>query len=73
MSCRSAWPQRNQTVIHSLQSAARGNGRTFPSAFRGCARQFEADFIVTRNVKDYKLSRIKAISPSDFVGKFLRA
>ncbi len=36
-----------------------------------CAKQFEADFIVTRNVKDYKLSLIKAISPSDFIGKFL--
>ena|SRR5258708_5845510 len=36
-----------------------------------CAKQFEADFIVTRNVKDYKLSSIKAISPSDFIGKFL--
>ncbi len=36
-----------------------------------CAEKFEADFIVTRNVKDYKLSAIKAIAPSDFIGKFL--
>jgi hypothetical protein len=36
-----------------------------------CAGKFEADFIVTRNVKDYKLSPIKAISPADFIGKFL--
>ena len=36
-----------------------------------CAKQFEADFIVTRNVKDYKLSPIKAVSPSEFIGKFL--
>jgi hypothetical protein len=36
-----------------------------------CAGKFEADFIVTRNVKDYKLSTIKAISPSYFLGKFL--
>jgi predicted nucleic acid-binding protein len=36
-----------------------------------CAKQFEADFIVTRNVKDYKLSPIKAISPPEFIGKFL--
>jgi hypothetical protein len=36
-----------------------------------CAKQFEADFIVTRNVRDYKLSPIKAISPSDFARKFL--
>ena len=38
-----------------------------------CARRFEADFIVTRNVKDYKLSPVKAILPSDFAGKFLQA
>jgi hypothetical protein len=36
-----------------------------------CARKFEADFIITRNVKDYKLSAVRAMSPSDFVGKFL--
>jgi predicted nucleic acid-binding protein len=36
-----------------------------------CAKKFEADFIVTRNVKDYKLSPIKAISPVKFIGKFL--
>jgi predicted nucleic acid-binding protein len=36
-----------------------------------CAKQFEADFIVTRNVKDYKLSPIKAVSPAEFIGKFL--
>jgi hypothetical protein len=36
-----------------------------------CAKQFDADFIVTRNVKDYKLSPIKAVSPADFIGKFL--
>jgi len=36
-----------------------------------CAKQFEADFIVTRNVKDYKHSAIKAVSPTDFIGKFL--
>ena len=38
-----------------------------------CARQFKADLIVTRNVKDYKLSAIKAVSPSDFIGKFLNS
>jgi hypothetical protein len=38
-----------------------------------CARKCEADFIITRNVRDYKLSRVKALSPSDFVGTFLRA
>jgi predicted nucleic acid-binding protein len=36
-----------------------------------CAKQFDADFILTRNVKDYKFSPIKAVSPADFIGKFL--
>jgi predicted nucleic acid-binding protein len=38
-----------------------------------CAKQFQADFIVTRNVKDYKSSTIKAISPADFVKKNFHA
>jgi predicted nucleic acid-binding protein len=37
-----------------------------------CAGKFEADFIVTRNVKDYKLSPVKAISPADFAEKIIR-
>jgi hypothetical protein len=37
-----------------------------------CAGRFSADFIVTRNVKDYKRSLVKAISPSDFARKFLQ-
>ena len=36
-----------------------------------CAGKFEADFIVTRNLKDYKLSPVKAMSPVDFAEKFL--
>jgi len=36
-----------------------------------CAVKFEADFIITRNLKDYKLSPVKAISPADFTEKFL--
>lgn len=34
-----------------------------------CAAKFEADFIVTRNVKDYRQSRIKAVAPAEFIGK----
>jgi hypothetical protein len=37
------------------------------------AKQFEADFILTRNVKDYKSSTVKAISSADFVEKFFHA
>src|SRR5712671_3664730 len=33
------------------------------------ALAFEANFIVTRNVRDYRKSPIPAISPSDFVSK----
>jgi hypothetical protein len=36
-----------------------------------CAVKFEADFIITRNLKDYKLSPIKAMSPVDFAERFL--
>jgi len=54
--------------------AVRSGFSDFEDALQSvCARQFEADFIVTRNVKDYKLSPIKAISPPDFAGKFLGA
>lgn len=28
-----------------------------------CAKSFEADYIVTRNVADYSISEIKAIMP----------
>jgi len=56
------------------REAIRAGFSDFEDALQSvCARRFEADFIVTRNVKDYKLSPIKAILPSDFVGKFLRA
>lgn len=38
-----------------------------------CAKRFGADFIVTRNVKDFRLSSVQAMSPKDFVGKYLSA
>ncbi len=31
-----------------------------------CARKFQADFIVTRNVKHFKRSPVPAITPEDF-------
>jgi predicted nucleic acid-binding protein len=53
-------------------AAIRSGFSDFEDALQSvCAKQFEADFIVTRNVKDYKLSPIKAVSPSEFVGRFL--
>jgi predicted nucleic acid-binding protein len=35
------------------------------------AEKFRADFIITRNVKDFKASAVKAISPADFNARFL--
>ena len=32
-----------------------------------CAKEFSADYIVTRNVKDYEHSSVPAISPEDFL------
>ncbi len=32
-----------------------------------CAAEVLADYIVTRNPEDYKISRIKVIEPSEFV------
>ena len=55
-------------------AAIRSGFSDFEDALQSvCARRFEADFIVTRNVKDYKRSPTKAILPSDFAGRFIRA
>ena len=35
-----------------------------------CAYQNKMDYIITRNVKDFKASRVKAISPKDFLLSF---
>ena len=54
----------------SARAAIRSGFPDFEDALQSvCAGKFEADFIVTRNVKDYKLSRIKAVSPAEFIGK----
>ena len=36
-----------------------------------CAESFEADYIITRNVVDFANSRIKAISPQEFLDNCL--
>jgi predicted nucleic acid-binding protein len=54
-------------------SAIRSGFADFEDALQSvCAEKFEADFIVTRNTKNYKLSKIRVLSPTDFAGKFLR-
>lgn len=32
-----------------------------------CAKEYEAEYIVTRNIADYEMSEIKAILPADFM------
>lgn len=32
-----------------------------------CAKAYKAEYIVTRNISDYKISEIKAISPKDYL------
>ncbi|MDE7206031.1 MAG: PIN domain-containing protein, partial [Lachnospiraceae bacterium] len=33
-----------------------------------CAKAYGAEYIVTRNINDYKTSKVKAILPKDFLG-----
>lgn len=35
-----------------------------------CAKEFNADYIVTRNIPDFSGSGIEALSPTDFIKKF---
>ena len=35
-----------------------------------CAAEVGADYIITRNVKDFKLSKIPAVTPEDFIKIF---
>ena len=32
-----------------------------------CAKRSQMDYIVTRNIKDYKQSKVKALLPNDFI------
>ena len=54
----------------AARAAIRSGFSDFEDALQSvCAGKSEADFIVTRTVKDYRLSRVKAVSPADFIGK----
>lgn len=35
-----------------------------------CALSADADYIITRNVKDFSESKVKAITPEEFLQKF---
>jgi predicted nucleic acid-binding protein len=54
----------------AARAAIRSGFADFEDALQSvCAAKFGADYIVTRKVKDYRLSRIKAIAPADFIEK----
>jgi predicted nucleic acid-binding protein len=54
----------------SARSAIHSGFADFEDALQSvCAAKFDADYIVTRNVKDYRRSRIKAVTPADFIEK----
>ena len=36
-----------------------------------CAKLYEADYIVTRNISDYFTSEVRAITPKDYLEKIL--
>ncbi len=37
-----------------------------------CARAFKADYIITRNLEDYKFSEVSCLTPNDFCEMFDR-
>ena len=37
-----------------------------------CAKYFKADYIITRNIRDFRGSTVPVLEPSDFIRKFER-
>ena len=35
-----------------------------------CAKEYDADYIITRNIKDFRWSTIPVLEPSEFIKKF---
>ena len=68
-----------KNLCHVLQVTGASHDRVCDAISRGefsdfedclqdeCAQEVFADFIVTRNVDDFKHSRVKAITPEDFL------
>ena len=60
--------QRHQ-IIEALEN---GHFPDFEDCIQStCARAFHADYIVTRNEKDFEFSEVSAISPKVFCARFL--
>ena len=38
-----------------------------------CAQEINADFIITRNTKDFEYSKVKAIEPNEFIKNVLKS
>ena len=53
-----------------LRKAADINFKDYEDAVQSaCAVRMRADYIITRNVKDFAGSRVVALKPSEFLGK----
>lgn len=60
-------------TIEDIRRAAAGKFEDFEDGIQhSCAVRSKADYIVTRNLKDYSESQIPAISPHDFLEKFFQ-
>ena len=48
-----------------------GNFKDFEDCLQSeCAKEVNASFIITRNISDYALSTVPAITPADFLAQF---
>ena len=54
-----------------LKCASSMNWNNFEDALQSCiAKDIKADYIITRNVSDFNKSKVKAITPHDFLSLF---
>ena len=54
-----------------LKALERNNFKDFEDCIQDeCASVCKVDFIVTRNVKDFETSTVKAISPDEFMDEY---
>jgi predicted nucleic acid-binding protein len=65
----------NLTVLDvnaaDVKAALESEMLDYEDALLACrAKRAKADYIITRNVKDFQLSPVQAIRPTEFLGKF---
>ena len=57
-----------KVTMKDLRFAFAGIMSDFEDALQAyCAKRYHIDYIITRNVKDFKYSPVKAIEPIDFL------